>query len=166
MGRVHHIDWSDSEQSQDITDYQEAIQRPYLSKPSVSGQLQPSRSPSARQWPSNDANKPKCPALPTVEGKPSCVFCMNCVACIVRMSGWVLCTMFFSSSILFVMPFMLIFCEWVGGVLLVMGCCVGCAWRCCYDVCGCVIMANNNKNKVRCLIIQSSWCRGSSSTDV
>ena len=56
-----------------MADYQEAIQRPYLSKPSVSGQLQPSRTSSSRQWPRNDANKAKCPALPTVEGKPSLV---------------------------------------------------------------------------------------------
>ena len=27
---------------------------------------------------------------------------------------------------------------WLGGVLLVTGCCVGCAWCCCYEVCGCV----------------------------
>ena len=26
----------------------------------------------------------------------------------------------------------------MGGVFLVMGCCVGCAWRCCYELCGCV----------------------------
>ena len=25
----------------------------------------------------------------------------------------------------------------MGGVLLVMGCCVGCVWRC-YELCGCV----------------------------
>ena len=30
------------------------------------------------------------------------------VSCIVMMSGWVLCTRYFSSSILFLMPFMLI----------------------------------------------------------
>ena len=29
-------------------------------------------------------------------------------------------------------------CEWVDGVLSVMGCCVGCAWRCYYELCGCV----------------------------
>ena len=34
-------------------------------------------------------------------------------------------------------------CEWVADVslvdvLLVMGCCVGCALRCCYELCGCV----------------------------
>ena len=40
-----------------MADYQEAIQQPYLSKPFVSGQLQPSRTPSARQLPRNDANK-------------------------------------------------------------------------------------------------------------
>ena len=52
-----------------MADYQEAIQRPYLSNPSMSGQLQPSRSPSARQWPRKMPTKPKCHALPTVEGK-------------------------------------------------------------------------------------------------
>ena len=26
----------------------------------------------------------------------------------------------------------------MGGVLLVMGCCVGCIWHCCYELCGCV----------------------------
>ena len=36
-----------------MADYQEPIQLPYLSKPSVSHQLQPSRTPSARQWPRN-----------------------------------------------------------------------------------------------------------------
>ena len=30
---------------------------------------------------------------------------------------------------------LIIVCEWVGGVLLVMGCCVGCVWLCCT---GCV----------------------------
>ena len=35
-------------------------------------------------------------------------FCVSFVSCIVMMSGWVLCTRFFSSSILFLMPFMLI----------------------------------------------------------
>ena len=44
-----------------MADYQEAIQRPYLSKPSVSGQLQPSRTLSARQWPRNYANKAYVP---------------------------------------------------------------------------------------------------------
>ena len=34
-------------------------------------------------------------------------FCVSFVYCIVMMSGWVLCTSFFSSSILFLMPFML-----------------------------------------------------------
>ena len=29
-------------------------------------------------------------------------------------------------------------CERVDGGLLMMGCCVGCAWRCCYELCGCV----------------------------
>ena len=35
-------------------------------------------------------------------------FCVSFVSCIVMMSDWVLCTSFFSSSILFLMPFMLI----------------------------------------------------------
>ena len=35
-------------------------------------------------------------------------FCVSFVSCIVMMSGWVLCTIFFSSSILFLMPFMFI----------------------------------------------------------
>ena len=29
-------------------------------------------------------------------------------------------------------------CECVGGDLFVMGCCVVCAWCCCYDLCGSV----------------------------
>ena len=33
---------------------------------------------------------------------------------------------------------LIVVCEWVGGVLLVMGCCVGFAWCCCYELCGCV----------------------------
>ena len=33
---------------------------------------------------------------------------------------------------------LIVVCEWVGGDLLVMGCCVGCAWRCSYELCGCV----------------------------
>ena len=37
-----------------------------------------------------------------------CSFCVTFVSCIVMMSGWMLCTRFFSSSILFLMPFMLI----------------------------------------------------------
>ena len=57
---------------------------------------------------------------------------------------------FFSSSVLFLMLFMLILsmtmffvlwliviCEWVGGSLFVIGCCVVCAW-CCYVLCVCV----------------------------
>ena len=35
-------------------------------------------------------------------------FCVSFVSCIVRMSVWVLCTRFYSSSVLFLMPFMLI----------------------------------------------------------
>ena len=32
----------------------------------------------------------------------------------------------------------IVVCEWVGGDLLVMGCCVVCGWRCFYELCGCV----------------------------
>ena len=35
-------------------------------------------------------------------------FGVNFVSCIVMMSSWVLCTIFFSSSILFLVPFMLV----------------------------------------------------------
>ena len=35
-------------------------------------------------------------------------FCVSYVSCIMMMSGWVLCTRFLRSSILFLMPFMLI----------------------------------------------------------
>ena len=64
---------------------------------------------------------------------------MSFVSCIVMMPGGVLCRSFFSSSILFLMSFMLIVvCEWVGGSLFAMGCCVVCAWSCCYVLCGCV----------------------------
>ena len=66
---------------------------------------------------------------------------MSVVSCIVKMSGWVMCTIFFSSSILFLMPFLLLLivvCKWVAGALFVMGCCDVCAWCCCYDGCGCV----------------------------
>ena len=59
-------------------------------------------------------------------------FCVSFVSCIVMMSGWVLCTIFFSSSILFLIPFMLIWsmtmflsfgdcCLWVGGCYFVCG---------------------------------------------
>ena len=33
---------------------------------------------------------------------------------------------------------LIVVCEWLGGDLLVMGCCVVCAWSCCYDLYGCV----------------------------
>ena len=33
---------------------------------------------------------------------------------------------------------LIVVCEWVGGDLLVMGCCVVCVWCGCYDLCGCV----------------------------
>ena len=60
--------------------------------------------------------------------------------------GW----RFFSSSILFLIVtvyvdlkydaicvlWLIVVCEWVDGDLLVMGCCVVCAWCCCYDLCG------------------------------
>ena len=55
-----------------MADYQEAIQRPYLSKPSMSGQLQPSHHLLANGQ-GTMPTKPNCPALPTVEGKPSLV---------------------------------------------------------------------------------------------
>ena len=55
-----------------MANYHEAIQRPYLSKPSVSRQLQPSRSSFDQDiWPRNDANEAYVPC--TVEGKPSLV---------------------------------------------------------------------------------------------
>ena len=60
----------------------------------------------------------------------------------------VLC-IFFSSSIIFsdavyvdlkyddvFVLGLIVVSEWVGGDLVVMGCCVACAW-CCYDLCGC-----------------------------
>ena len=43
---------------------------------------------------------------------------------------------------------LIVVCEWVGGVLLVMGCCVRCAWRCCYELCGCV----NGASPVGCVL--------------
>ena len=30
---------------------------------------------------------------------------------------------------------LIVVCEWVGGSLFVMGCCVVCAWCCCYELC-------------------------------
>ena len=53
--------------------YQEAIQRPYLSKPPVYGQLQQFAHHLLVNGQGTMPTKPKCPALPTVEGKPSLV---------------------------------------------------------------------------------------------
>ena len=41
-------------------------------------------------------------------------------------------------TMFFFVLWLIVVCEWVGGVLLVMCCCLGCAWRCCYELCGCV----------------------------
>ena len=41
---------------------------------------------------------------------------------------------FVSDSVLW----LIVVWEWVGDDLFVMGCCVVCAWCCCYDLCGCV----------------------------
>ena len=57
MGGGHHVDWSDSQQSKSMADYQESIQRPNLYKPSVSGQRQPSHTSAACQWSRNNATK-------------------------------------------------------------------------------------------------------------
>ena len=43
MGGGHHVDWSDTQQSQGMADDKEVIQRPNLYKPSVSGQCTPIR---------------------------------------------------------------------------------------------------------------------------
>ena len=51
------------------------------------------------------------------------------------------CARFFSSLILYLMPFvlwMIFVCEWVGGSLFVTGSCVIYAWCCCYVLCGCM----------------------------
>ena len=60
-------------------------------------------------------------------------FCVSFVSCIVMMSGWVLCTRSFSSSILFLMPFMLIWSMTMflsfGWLLFVSGWVVVCLWR-------------------------------------
>ena len=37
---------------------------------------------------------------------------------------------------------LIIVCEWLDGDLSAMGCCVVCAWCCCYDLCGCVYGAS------------------------
>ena len=76
---------------------------------------------------------------------------MSVVACIVMMSGWVLCTRFlrfldFVSDAVYVdlkydddlVLCLIVVCEWLGGDLSPMGRCVVCAWCCCYDLCGCV----------------------------
>ena len=48
---------------------------------------------------------------------------------------------------------LIVVCEWVGGDLFVMGCCVVCAW-CCYDLCGCV----NGASPVRFVLSLLSVC--------
>ena len=45
---------------------------------------------------------------------------------------------------------LIVVCEWVGGNLFVMGCCVVCAW-CCYVLCGCV----NGASPVRFVAVLS-----------
>ena len=80
---------------------------------------------------------------------------MSFVSCIVMMSGWVLCTIFFGfpdfvSDAVYVdlkydnvfVLWLIVVCEWLGGDLSAMGCCVVCAWCCCYDLCGCVYGAS------------------------
>ena len=52
-------------------------------------------------------------SLISVMSPPPCLYSLSVhmvsfVSCIVMMSGWVLCTRFLSSSILFLIPFMLI----------------------------------------------------------
>ena len=44
-----------------MADYHDAIQRPNLYKPSLSGQRQPGRTSAARQWSRNNANIAKAP---------------------------------------------------------------------------------------------------------
>ena len=39
---------------------------------------------------------------------------------------------------MFFVLWLIVVCEWVGGDLFVMGCCIVCAWCCCYDLCECV----------------------------
>ena len=56
-----------------MADYQEAIQRPYLSKPSVSGQLNQVAHHLLVNAQGTMPTRPNGPALPTVEGKPSVV---------------------------------------------------------------------------------------------
>ena len=50
---------------------------------------------------------------------------------------------------------LIVVCERVGGVLLVMGCCVGCAWHCCYELCGCV---NGTSPVWVCIVVVLSVC--------
>ena len=45
---------------------------------------------------------------PCLRSLPVLASCVSFVSCIVMISGWVSCTRFLSSSILFLMPFMLI----------------------------------------------------------
>ena len=39
-------------------------------------------------------------------------------------------------------PWLIVVCEWLGGDLPAMGCCVVCAWCCCHDLCVCVCMVH------------------------
>ena len=73
MGGGHHVDWSHSQQSQCMADYQEAIQRSNLYKPSVSGQRKPSRTSASRQWLRSNANKAKAPCITNCWRNPSLV---------------------------------------------------------------------------------------------
>ena len=78
-------------------------------------------------------------------------FCVSFVSCIVMMSGWVLCTKFldFVSDTVYVdlkyddvfVLWLIVVCEWLGGDLSAMDCCVVCAW-CCYDLWVCVYGAS------------------------
>ena len=92
---------------------------------------------------------------------------MSFVSCIVMMSGWVLCTRFFKflgfvSDAVYVdlkyddvfVLWLIIVCEWLGGDLSAMGCCVVCAWYWCYGLCGCVYGAS----LVKCIVAVLSVC--------
>ena len=49
--------------------------------------------------------------------------------------------------------YLIVVCEWVGGRLFVMGCCVVCVWCCCYVLCGCVNGASKRSGLYcRCFI--------------
>ena len=43
---------------------------------------------------------------------------------------------------MFLFLWLIVVSEWFGGNLSAMGCCVVCAWCCCYDLCGCVYGAS------------------------